>query len=218
MGKPLFTDEAGNLRLGNSVRNVRARVIGDFDSDDLDGVALDFEATKAPTSERCVLKLGDFILGQDTAKSGTKNFGILDANGSLLVSFAQGVPTSIGLPGAQYTDVSDATPATLLGSEIAGAADVTVNMTANLGGAGTLNVPTAVNIVAAITGATAGMKYRLRIINSSASANAWTVTTAAGVTLQGTMTIAQNTWRDFYVTLTSLTAVEIRSIGTGTFS
>jgi len=32
------------------------------------------------------------------------------------------------------------------------------------------------------------------------------------------MTIAQNTWRDFYVTLTSTSAATLQSIGTGTFS
>lgn len=91
MGKVVELDEAGQMRLGNSVRVVRARQVIDFAQDDADGVALDAAATPQGVSERAVIKLGDFILGQDTAKTGVKNFGLLDANGNLLASFNQGV-------------------------------------------------------------------------------------------------------------------------------
>lgn len=121
-------------------------------------------------------------------------------------------------PQTQYTAVSGNTPATLTGAQEAGSPDVTINMTAALGGAGTLNSATAAQIVAATPNAYAGYTYRLRIINSSSGNFAWTLTTATGITLSGTMTIAQNTFRDFYVTLTSLTAVTIQSVGTGTNS
>lgn len=127
------------------------------------------------------------------------------------------VPTG-GVPQTQYTAIATNTPATLTGAQMAGAGDVTVNMTAALAGAGTLNSATAAQIVAAIPGAQPGFSYNLRVINSSSGNFAWTLTTATGITLTGTMTIAQNTWRDFYITLTSLTAVAIQNIGTGTFS
>jgi hypothetical protein len=125
---------------------------------------------------------------------------------------------SQALLATQYTAIATNTPATLTGAQMAGASDVTINMTATLGGAGTLNSATAVQIVAAIPYAQPGFSYNLRIINSSGANFAWTLTTATGITLNGTMTIAQNTFRDFYVTVTSLTAVAIQSIGTGTNS
>jgi hypothetical protein len=129
-----------------------------------------------------------------------------------------GVDMQGGLPLTEYAAIATNTPATPTGAQFAGAQDVTINLTAVLLGAGTLNTPTAVQIVAAIPGAQVGQTYKLRIINSSAGAFAWTVTAAAGVTLNGTMTIAQGTWRDFYVTLTSLTAVALQERGTGTQS
>lgn len=121
-------------------------------------------------------------------------------------------------PQTQYTAVSGNTPATLTGPQEAGSPDLTINMTAALAGAGTLNSATAAQIVAAIPNAVVGYSYRMRIINSSSGNFAWTLTTNTGITLNGTMTIAQNTYRDFYVTLTSLTAVAIQSAGTGTNS
>lgn len=123
-----------------------------------------------------------------------------------------------GAASTQYTAVSTNTPATLTGAQMAGSNDVAINMTAALAGAGTLNSATAAQIVAAIPGVQPGFSYNLRIINSSSGNFAWTLTTATGITLSGTMTMAQNTFRDFYVTVTSLTAVAIQSVGTGTFS
>lgn len=122
------------------------------------------------------------------------------------------------LPQTQFTAIATNTPCTLTGAQMAGANNVVVNLTAALAGAGTLNSPTAAQIVAAIPNAAVGQSYRLRIINSSSGNFAWTLTTATGITLTGTMSIAQNTFRDFNVTLTSLTAVTIQQVGTGATS
>jgi hypothetical protein len=145
-------------------------------------------------------------------------------------------PTVGGLPGMgsvsliatqpilaqeQYSVVAGGTPLTLLAANMAGAADVIVNLTANLGGAGAVTSDTAANIVAAIAGAAVGLTYKLRIINSSAGAFAWTLGAGAGVTVTGTATMAQNTWREFAVTVTALGAVPtvtLQNVGTGTFS
>lgn len=78
---------------------------------------------------------------------------------------------------------------------------------------GNLQFPTAAALVAAIPGAKAGQSYLLKIRNGSGSANTATITTNTGITLTGTMTIAQNVTRDLLVTLTSLTAVDVRSVG-----
>jgi hypothetical protein len=57
----------------------------------------------------------------------------------------------------------------------------------------------------------------LRIINENTTQTI-TVTTNTGWTLTGTMTIATNTFRDFVVNLTSLSAATLTSVGTGTYS
>jgi hypothetical protein len=122
------------------------------------------------------------------------------------------------LPNTQFTALSGGTPLTLTGANMAGANSVIINLTNTLGGAGTLNSATAAQIIAAWPNAQIGESYLMRVINSSAGAFAWTLTTATGVTLTGTMSIAQNTWRDFQVTMTGAATVTIQQIGTGTTS
>jgi hypothetical protein len=216
--QPVQADDNGQVRLDGGRRNVKARVIGDFAPDDAAGIAGDYPATPHNVSERSAFKLGDWTFGQDSGQNGTKDFFIMDANGVIVSSWTAGAPSSSGLGETQYNAINTGTPATPTGVQFAGAADVTINMTAVLGGAGTLNTPTAAQIIAAIPRGQVGQTYRLRIINSSGGAFAWTVTAGANVTLNGTMTIAQNTWRDFYVTITGANAVSVQSIGTGTFS
>lgn len=77
----------------------------------------------------------------------------------------------------------------------------------------TLTTDTAVAIVAAIPNAFVGQTYDLEIRNSSGSANTATIAGGTGVTMHGTLTIAQNVTRYFKVVLTSLTAVDIYSMG-----
>jgi hypothetical protein len=112
---------------------------------------------------------------------------------------------------AQYFTSAGATPVTLTGPQMAGAQEVVVDMTTNLGGAGTLNTATAAQIIAAIPNAVVGMTYSLRIINHSAGAFAWTLTAGANVTVNGTATINQNTFRDFVVTIATATTVTIQN-------
>jgi hypothetical protein len=118
-----------------------------------------------------------------------------------------------------FTTNSATANTTLTAANITGGSDeVTLNLTGTLGGAANAQLPTVAAMVAAIPNAFATQSYKLRIINSSGGAFAWTVTTNTGWTLNGTMSIAQNTWRDFYITLTSLAAATLQNIGTGTFS
>lgn len=65
---------------------------------------------------------------------------------------------------------------------------------------------------------TVGTAYRFRVTNASSGAFAWTIVTNTGWTLGGTMTINQNTWREFVLTLNSLTTATLQSVATGTFS
>lgn len=77
----------------------------------------------------------------------------------------------------------------------------------------TLTTRTAAEMFNDIPGAVAGMTYLLMIRNSSSGANTATIAAGTGVTLTGTMTIAQNVTRLFIVTITSSTAVTIQSMG-----
>lgn len=107
-----------------------------------------------------------------------------------------------------------------LTSGMATPCDCILALTGVLGGAANITTDTAANIVAAIPNVAVGQTYRLRIFNNSTGAYAWTVVAGASVTLTGTMTIAQNTGRDFIVSITAVGAsptVTLQSIGiTGT--
>lgn len=92
----------------------------------------------------------------------------------------------------------------------------------NTSGAGRNDIfPTAANIVAALPDAFVGQTFEVTIRNTAAAAETITMTTAAGLTLSGTMTIAQNNQRSFLVRLTNVTsgaaAATIYSMGTVVF-
>ena len=78
---------------------------------------------------------------------------------------------------------------------------------------GTLTTRTAAQMYADTPGASPDMVYLLAIRNSSSMANTATVGAGTGVTLTGTMTIAQNVTRLFVVTFASNAAVTLQSMG-----
>lgn len=98
--------------------------------------------------------------------------------------------------------------------------DVILALTGALTGAANATTDTAANIVAAMASPAVGAAYRLRIINESSANFTWTVVGGSGVTVTGTATIAQNTWREFVVTVTNVgtPAVTLQNVGTGTYS
>jgi hypothetical protein len=79
-------------------------------------------------------------------------------------------------------------------------------------------VPTAAALVAAIPGAGVGSAFEFTIRNTADAAETITVTTNTGVTLSGTMTIAQNNSKRFVAVFTNVTlgseAVTVYSLGT----
>lgn len=120
---------------------------------------------------------------------------------------------------AAYNTNAAVASTTLTGANVTGgAASVDLALTGTLTGAANAQLPTVAQMISAMHAPVVGTSYRLRVINASAGAFAWTVTTNTGWTLNSTMTIAQNTWRDFDVTLTSLTAATLQNAGTGTYS
>lgn len=120
------------------------------------------------------------------------------------------VASMVGLPPAQYaTEALES--GTIAAASVAGAQVCEFINTGTT--PGNLQMPTAANLVAAIPNAAIGLSYILEIRNGSGAANTATITTNTGITLTGTMTIAQNVTRRFIVTLTSLTAVTVQSMG-----
>ena len=118
------------------------------------------------------------------------------------------------LPQGKYTlDSSDTTGFTATGAQMAGAESVVFDCTGTLGSGQTITPPTVANLIAAIPNAFVGQTYRLRVMNRSSANFAWTIGAQTGYTLTGTMTIAQNTYREFLVTLTSLKAIVFQSLG-----
>ncbi len=79
--------------------------------------------------------------------------------------------------------------------------------------------PTAADLLAAVPGAVVGTSFIVTIRNTADAAETITMTTNTGLTLSGTMTIAQNAQKDFLVNFTdvSTAAVTIYSMGSTTF-
>lgn len=120
---------------------------------------------------------------------------------------------------AYNTNAATAT-ATLTAANITGAeASIDLNLTGTLAGAANAQLPTVANLLQSMFGPAVGSSYRLRIIKSSADANAWTITTNTGWTLSGpTQTIASGTWLEGVVTVTSLTTATWQTTARGTFT
>lgn len=119
------------------------------------------------------------------------------------------------LPLNQYT-TSSVTTGSIAAGVITGAALCVWLQTGNTPGAQL--VRTGTQLFADIPGAFVGLTSRFRIINSGSGALTLTTDAGATVTLTGTMTVAQNTWREFILTLSSATTAAVQAIGTGTNS
>ncbi len=83
-----FFDALGNLHIGSFTRSSKARITVDPVADDTDGIALDVAPTRSGAGRRAGIKLGSFTLTQDLAGDGTLNFGIIDANGDVVINFS----------------------------------------------------------------------------------------------------------------------------------
>jgi hypothetical protein len=135
---------------------------------------------------------------------------------------ANGFVSTAALPHAAYVANTATAATTLTALSVAGTTDqnttfANINMTGTLAAGALLTLPLATDL-AAIQAAVTGDAYMLRIINSSSGAFSWTVTTNTGWTLNGTMTVAQNTFRDFIVVFTSATTATLTTVGVGTYS
>lgn len=107
-----------------------------------------------------------------------------------------------------------------LGSELIGADRVTARLVTTLTAGRNYTLPTVANLLAAIpaNALAIGTTWRFRLINQQAGAFAYTVVTNTGWTTAGTLTIAQNTWREFDITITGAAAASLQEVGTGSAS
>ena len=143
---------------------------------------------------------------------GTEILGLFKANANFLyysttvsAILAYDYATSSATVRSAYTALTNSTNATLTPAQVQPGRSglVYVAMTGTAASPAAVTLPTVVALVAALgTNFVAGMSWTLRILNENADADAWTLTTAAGWTLTGTMIVGQNAWRDFVVTLT----------------
>lgn len=113
-----------------------------------------------------------------------------------------------------YAAAVNTTGFTATGAQWALGDDTVLALTGTLGSGQTLTPPTVANLLAAIPNAFVGQTFKLRVINLSGGAFSWTVGAQTGYTLNGTQTIAQNFYRDYRVTIVSLAAITMQSIGT----
>lgn len=149
------------------------------------------------------------------------------------------VPVDTNLPGGQapqtellwvsnivtsgrnaFSTATNTSAFTATTAQTSGAANVTLSLTGTLSAGAAITLPTAALLVAARSHPYVGETYRLRIINNSSGAFAWTVTAGTGDTVTGTATVAQSTWREYMVSFTNVTsgseAVTFQNIGAGT--
>lgn len=143
--------------------------------------------------------------------------GALPDQAGLMAAIANANP----MVQASIDTAINTTAFTLSGSQICGGVDNFLILSGALAAGANLTLPTVAALIAALPSAAlqaapVGLTYKLRIINNSSGAFAWTVTTNTGWTLSGTETIAQDTFRDFVITIASLTTATITSVGSGT--
>lgn len=113
---------------------------------------------------------------------------------------------------AAYNTNAAAGAVTLSAANLTGATGLVVLNMTSIAGASNWQVPTASAFIAALHCPAVGQSYNIRIMNTG-GAFTGTVTTNTGFTLNGTMTIGQNQYRDFVVTVTGATAVTLQSVG-----
>jgi hypothetical protein len=109
---------------------------------------------------------------------------------------------------------------TLSAANITGGASQVVFQ--NTAGSGNVvaTLPTVASALTAMELAAINTGYVLRFLNTSGSAGNWTLGNATGWSIFGNTTVAQNTWRDFQIIVTSAASAtaSIRDVGTGTYT
>jgi hypothetical protein len=141
------------------------------------------------------------------------------ANASLVLS-AQGTGVVINTTSVTFFEMNPETVTTAGAVTYTPAQLKTGFILRDPNGAGRSDLfPTAADLLAAVPGAVVGTTFRVTIRNTADAAETITMTTNTGLTLSGTMTIAQNAQKDFLLTFTNVgtAAVTVYSMGSVTF-
>lgn len=181
----------------------------------------EYWGTAAPSASTDIgpYSVGDVMWNTAPTTGATSPLGWICTTAGATGATAVFVPMPLGGIMAAFGTDTSTVDFTATAAEVSGGrSSVDLALTGTLGAGKAITLPTVAALVAALPGAQVGLSYRLRICNQSSANFAWTVTTNTGWTLTGTMTVAQNTWREFVVTLTSLTAASLQSVAVGTFS
>lgn len=142
-------------------------------------------------------------------------------NGALpdITSLNSAILNSNPFQETNYNVATNTTGFTAVGPQISGGSNNFLNLSGTLGAGAALTLPTVAALLASLPANVqanpVGVSWQLRILNDGAGAFAWTVTTNTGWTLTGTVAIANLTWRDYLVTITSATTATIQSVGSG---
>ncbi len=124
-----------------------------------------------------------------------------------------------------YTNTQTAS-ATLTAPQLAGNCPSTYLITppqcymycgTSLGADATFTMPTVAQFIAQFSLQSFGSSFELDVVNAATSKNV-IVAVGTGWTSTGTLTVSNNTWRKFLVTLTSATAGTITMVEVGTYS
>lgn len=139
-------------------------------------------------------------------------FLVTVATGSTVTMKAIAAGATAALPPSKFTTAAK-TAGTFAAGDITGAEFSVLQNTGAVPGNQT--VRTAAQMLADIPGAQAGFSCRFRIVNTGAGTLTIVVDAGPTVTLTGTMTVAQNVFRDYLLTFDSATTATIQSIGSG---
>ena len=155
----------------------------------------DVQISNSTTSGKIINKLG--------TTSNATEFDVQNSSGGVLLSTDGAGATLCG--GSLYSKTTVTTEATA-GAHTYTAAELTGGLILRDCSGASRSDPsdTAANIVAAIKNAQVGTSFEFRIRNTSDAAETITLTAGSGVTLVGTMTIAQSKLRLFIVVLTNV--------------
>lgn len=117
-------------------------------------------------------------------------------------------------PAAYSTNAGTGAVTLTTANVFGGAVLQALSLTGAQSGGVNATTPTAAAWLTAIGAFFVGQDYVLRVLNTG-SGQTITLTGGTNVTVTGTATIANNTWREFIVTVTSATAITLQEIGGG---
>lgn len=119
------------------------------------------------------------------------------------------------LPPAKFTSIN-VTTGTLAAGNASGAAFTCLTSTNATPGSQAMR--TVAQVLADTPALQVGMSYMLRITNTGAGTLTLATDASTQFTMTGTMTVPQNTFRDFVVTINTATTGTVQAVAVGTFS